>query len=183
MAQVNIGFENIPTIFGVESRNPQISGAYVASLTDVPGVVAANNYMSIENPTGGTKLIVLSGLFISTYSTAASSTRNSLQGFLATGLSGGTTIASSAISKFDSTTANATAVVRSGNPTATTGAVIFNSPPPIGTTTSQYVHSVGNGGSSAAGGLILRPGEGLVMRTAAGNTNQTWNISIEWMEI
>ena len=182
MGQLNVSV--VGAIGQYDAPSPLITGAYVASLTDAPGVVAANNFMTINNPSGNTKTIVLLGLFVSTYvASGASATRNSLQGMLANTISGGTVMAASAIAKFSSAAPAATAEIRTGNPTVTTAANIFNSPPAINTSTAQYVHSVGSGASLAGGTVTLLPNEGFVIRTAVGNTAQTWNISLLWGEI
>lgn len=185
MGQVNVVVDQQPIMaYSTEAKDPKISGTYASGITDVAGVAAANNYLSIENPVGNTKLIVLLGLFISTYvASGMSTTRNSMTGKLASSLSGGTVVTAANIVKFDSTYAAATAVLRTGNPTVTLGANVFNSPPPINASTGQYVHSVGAGASTAGGGLLLRPGEGFVVTSAAGNTSQTWNMSVQWGEI
>lgn len=193
MAQENVQVDNLlnpmptsvsGTLATFLAASPAIKGAYIASITDAPGVVAANNFMTLVNPVASGKTIVILGTFVSTYvASGASTTRNSLQGQAATAVSGGSLLAVSAIGKFVSTMSNAVAEVRTGNPAATAGANLFNSPPPIGVTASQFVHSVGGGASTASGPLTLLAGEGLVIRTAAGNTSQTWNISVVWGEI
>jgi hypothetical protein len=183
VSQVNVNIDNQP-IGMIPQKDPSYRGVYDFGITDVIGIVAANNYMTIVNPVGSGRLVVPTGIFISCYiASGASSTRNSLQGLTATAVSGGTLASSSAITKFDSTYPNAVAEVRSGSVTATPGSNVFNSPPPIGPTAATYVHSVGYGASTGAGGFFLRPGEGLVFRTATGNINQTWNMSITWGEI
>jgi hypothetical protein len=193
MAQEIISVENLQnpmpaTISGTVAtflaQSPVVKGAYIFSVTDAVGVVAANNYMTLVNPVGSGKVIIVLGAFVSTYvASGASTTRNSLQGQQCGVATGGTVAGAAAIAKFASIMPASIADVRTGNPTVTAGANVFNSPPPINTTTSQFVHSVGAGASTASGPLTLAPGEGFVIRTAAGNTSQTWNISIVWGEI
>lgn len=162
---------------------PNFSGSYLYSVDDVIGVVAANVYMSLFNPVGSGKVLYYLGSFISTYVTSGTSTtRDSMQGHAITASSGGTLVPASSYFKLDSTYPAATGVVRTGNPTVTTGPNIFNSPPPIGTTTSQYVHSVGSGLQQVGGPVAFRPGEGFALLTDVGNINQTWNLSIVWAE-
>lgn len=166
-----------------DTKVPTLTAAYIYGITDVPGVVAANNFLSIVNPVGSGKTIIFLGTFISTYvASGASATRNSLTGKLCGVATGGTVVSNTQFAKFSSGMINSAADVRTGNPTVTAGANVFNSPPAIGTTASQFVHSVGAGGSTASGPLTLAPGEGLVIGTAAGNTSQTWNISVVWGE-
>lgn len=162
---------------------PNLTAAYIYSLTDAPGVVAANNFISLFNPVGSGKKMYFLGMFISTYvAGGGSTTRNSMQGKQITAASAGTLVGAASIAKLISTYANPTSEVRISNPTVTANAAFLNSPPPIGSTASQYVHSVGLGASENSGGGFFAPGEGFVLTTAAGNTNQTWNISIVWGE-
>lgn len=183
MAQVNIGVDGNNPLLTVASTVQNFTGSYLFSMDDVPGVVAANNFLSLFNPVGSGKFLYYLGSFISTYVTSgAATTRESMQGHATVAASGGTLQAASNIFKFDSAYANASAEVRTGNPTVTIGPNVFNSPPPINTTTTQYVHSVGLGLLNIGGPVKIRPGEGIVFTTDAGTTNQTWNISIAWAE-
>lgn len=172
---------SVPTL---PAAIPGLTGAYIVSLTDLPGVVAANNFVSVFNPVASGRNLYFLGMFISTYvASGASTTRNSMQGKQITAASGGTLITGAAnIFKPVSTYPNNVSEVRTGNPTVTANATFLNSPPPIGTSTGQYVHSVGLGASQNGGGLFFAPGEGFVLTTAAGNTSQTWNISVVFGE-
>lgn len=162
---------------------PSLRGSYVYSVLDAPGLVATNNFVTLFNPAASGHNIVVLGIFVSCYVAAGGSvTRNSLHGHLASSISGGTLAPANTIAKFQSGFPNPIAEVRTGNPTATTAAEFFQSPPPLGATTSQYVHSIGNGASTAGGGLILLPTEGIAIQTNVGNINQTWNISLVWGE-
>lgn len=182
MAQINIGVDGTALSI-LNGQVPGLSGAYLYSLTDVPGVVAANNFMTLVNPVGSGKRFIYLGSYISTYVTGgASTTRNSMQLRQCGVASAGTVVAASNFVELDTTFPASVADVRTGNPTVTAGNNIANSPPPIGTTTGQYVHAVGLGFGSVGGGYVIRPGEGVVFQTAVGNTSQTWNISIGWAE-
>lgn len=165
-------------------KDPSLGGVYVSSITDAPGVVAANNFMTLVNPAASRKVIVVLGLFVSCYvASGSSSARFSMQGQAATAVSGGTLQSVSSFAKFLSTMPASIAEVRTGNPTATAGNNIFNSPPPINTSAGQYVHSVGYGAATSGGAYTLLPGEGIVIRTAGGNVAQTWNVSLVWGEV
>lgn len=194
MSQENVQIDNLlnphpinaPSGLGTYTvASPAIKAAYVYSLLDAPGSTnTPNNFISLYNPIGSSKTLVTLGIFVSCYvASGGSTTRNSMHGHLASAISGGTLVATSAIAKFQSGFANPVAEVRTGNPTATTAAEFFQSPPPIGTTASQYVHSVGYGASTNGGGFLFLPGEGLVIQTNNGNVNQTWNVSLVWGEI
>lgn len=183
MGQINVGVDPNTSLLVSPGRVSNFTGAYLFSLDDQPGVVAANSFLSLFNPVGSGKFLYYLGSFISTYVTGGgSTTRESMQGHATTAASAGTLQAASAIFKFDSTYPNAGAEVRTGNPTVTVGPNVFNSPPPIGTSTGQYVHSVGLGLMEFGGAVKIRPGEGIVFMTDAGNVNQTWNISVAWAE-
>lgn len=159
------------------------TGAYLYSLDDVPGVVAANTFMTLFNPVGSGKKLYYLGAYISTYvASGASATRESMQGHAITAASGGTLVGAASIFKLDSTYGASAAEVRTGNPTITAGPNLFNSPPAIGTTVGQYVHAVGSGLLPIGGPVTFRPGEGFCLMTDAGNVNQTWNLSIVWAE-
>lgn len=183
MGQINIGTDAGTSLLTSPARVPNFLGSYLFSMDDQPGVVAANNFLSLFNPVGSGKFLYYLGAYVSTYvAGGGSTTRESMQGHAVTAASAGTLQAASAIFKFDSTYPNAGAEVRTGNPTVTVGPNLFNSPPPIGTTSGQYVHAIGEGLLEIGGPVKIRPGEGLVFTTDAGNTNQTWNISIAWAE-
>lgn len=156
--------------------------AYVFSVGNLAGVVAANTFLTLTNPAGSGRNIALSGVFISAMANAASATTVSMRGFRATGVSGGTLQPSSDIGKFATADPDPFAEVRINNPAATLGAPLFNSPPPTSAAaySSGFVHQVPI--PPGLGEFILTPGEGLALRTAQGDTAQRWNISVVWAE-
>lgn len=162
---------------------PAFAGGYVFSEDVVPGVVAANNFLALNNPSGSGKTIVIAGVFISQVTIGAVSATDPMRGFLATGISGGSLQAASTIGKMRSNMPNPTAEIRVGNPAATLGAAWFNSPTlqATGASTSNFIHQIP--ATIPAGSLTLLPGEGTVLRTASGSTNTLWNLSIAWSEI
>lgn len=164
--------------------NPVFKGGYVFSLPQIPGVVAARNHLSLENPVGSGRVIVVAGVFISSVIVAdVVATADPMRGWLATGLSGGTTEPTSSIGKLRSTNPTPIGVIRSGGPAATLGASWFNSPPLLGAAkqSSPFVHQIP--ATVAGGSLTLLPGEGTVLRTESGDVDQRWNLSIAWSEI
>lgn len=163
--------------------NPAFNGGYVYSDDAIAGVVAANNFIALTNPTGSGKVVLLAGVFVSQLTTGAVSATDPLRGFLATGVSGGTLQAASAIGKVRSTMPAPAAEIRTLNPSATLGAAWFNSPTlqATGASTSSFIHQVP--ATIAAGAITLLPGESTVLRTASGSTNTLWNMSIAWSEI
>lgn len=162
--------------------NPAFKGGYVYSEDAVPGVVAANNFISLANPVGSGKTILLAGVFISQVTIGAVSATAPMRGFLATDIAGGTLEPSSTIGKIRSTMPTPVGEIRVG-PTATLGAAWFNSPTlqATGASTSGFIHQVP--ATIPAGSLTLLPGEGTVLRTGAGSVNTLWNLSIAWSEI
>lgn len=153
---------------------------YLASVSDAPGVVAANNFLSVFNPVGSGKHIIGLGAVVSTYAVASASSANSMLAYRTTAASGGTQITAANVSRYDTTVANPVAEVRTGNPTVTTsGGALIGFGPPIAT-------GAGGGGvaSPAITGatFIMHPGQGLVFATAAGDVNQRWNIQFTWSE-
>lgn len=162
--------------------NPAFTGGYVYSEDAIAGVVAANNFISLANPVGSGKTILIAGVFISQVTIGAVSATAPMRGFLATDIAGGTLEPSSAIGKIRSTMPTPVGEIRVG-PTATLGAAWFNSPTlqATGASTSGFIHQVP--ATIPAGSLTLLPGEGTVLRTGAGSVNTLWNLSIAWSEI
>lgn len=162
-------------------KDNAITGVYVFSADEIPGVVAANNYLSLANPTGSGKLLYVGGAFVSCVTAGGSTVTSPMRGFRATAVSAGTLQAVSATAKFISANPNPVAEVRLGNPTATLGASIFNSPPPLsagnGTTPVHQVLIPPNSGP-----FVLAEGEAIVFRQAIGDTDLRWNLSISWAE-
>jgi hypothetical protein len=157
--------------------------AYVFSQAQHAGTVAAHNHMALTNPVGSTKLILLGGVFISQVTVGATSTPDPLRGYLASEVSGGTLQDASAIGKTQSIYDDPVGQIRIEDVTATLGAALFNSPALLATGASAVglVHQIPTA-LPGAGNITLRPGESLVLRTEAGDTDQRWNISIAWME-
>ena len=162
-------------------KDNAITGVYVFSADEVPSVVAATNYLSLFNPVGSGKNLYVGGAFVSCVAAGGSSITSPMRGFRITTATGGVLQAASATAKFISSTPDSVAEVRTGNPTVTLGAGIFNSPPAI---------SAGAGGTPVhqvlippnSGPFLLAPGEGIVFRQAAGDVDLRWNLSISWAE-
>ena len=162
-------------------KDPTITGVYVFSADEIPGVVAANNYLSIANPVGSGKTIIFAGAFISSTTAGASTVTAPMRGFRATLISGGTLQAASMSARFITTMPTQAAEIRVGNPAATLDGALFNSPPPISATQGGTpVHAVPVPGGT--GPFTLAEGEGIVMRQSAGDVDIRWNLSIVWAE-
>ena len=163
--------------------NPSYKGVYVFSIGDVPGVVAAQNHLSLFNPSGNTKTFIFGGVFISSFSVAAITlTANSMRGFRITTASAGTLQTNStAVTEFQSTMPTSSAEVQTGNPTVTLGPAVFSSPLQVGNGVSSAVHSIL--APPGSGAFTFAPGEGLVLQTATGDVDSRWNISFVWAEV
>ena len=176
----------IQTIAGIVSSVPAAPvGAkfYLHGMSDVPGVVAANNFLSIFNPVGSGKTVIFYQLILSPGTSGATTVTNSMNIFRTTAASGGTLIAAASVNRFLTADANPVAEVRVGNPTTTNvGTTLLGLPPGkeavgIGSPSAQNV-AVPSGA-----GFVCLPGEGVVYNTAAGSTAQLWNINVTWAEL
>jgi len=165
-------------------KDPSIYGVYGLSVAAQPGVVAANNFMSLFNPVGSGRFVVIGGFFFSAYNIGATLEPSPMRGFRCNTATGGVDQAANIV-KYDNRYLPPASVVRTGNPTCALDAAVFNSPPPMhsqdnGAIGTGFVHTVEP--PPAAGGFFLLPGEGMVVRTAAGDVDQIWNITIVWGE-
>ena len=109
----------------------EIEAAHEVTLA-VPGVVAANNFISLFNPVASGVTISLGAAYVSSFAIAADLTPAPLNGFRITAASAGTLQTNStAVSKFQSAMPTSLAEIRTGNPTCTIGAQIFNASPVV----------------------------------------------------
>lgn len=169
--------------FVPSTGTPEFLGVYVTIASDQLGTVAANNIIAIMNPANSGRLHVALFLSVGTYAQGVSGTADSLLGHRITAASGGTQYTNANIDRFGTTMPDPVTQVFIGNPTVTLDR--FN---------SNYVNEPPFS-TGAGGGLVksvatvpgasfsLQPGQGLVFGTAAGNTNQLWNVEYIWGEI
>lgn len=157
--------------------------AYVFSQAQHAGTVAAHNHLSLTNPTGSGKAILLGGVFISQVTAGAVALVDPMRGWIATSVSGGTLHTASEIGKLRSTLPDPVGEIRTEGMTATLGAAWFNSPALLatGAASGAFVHQV-PASLPNAGSITLYPGESTVLRTESGDTDQRWNLSIAWLE-
>lgn len=154
---------------------------YFHTLIDAPGVVAANNFISLFNPGGSGKTVAFFAIQISSFASGASSTASSLVVDRITAASGGSLIAASSVNRLLTSWANPVAELRTGNPTATkTGLTLFSWPPPIATGAGGEATNYASPPSGQS--FICLPGQGIVLSTPAGNTNQVWSMNLNWAE-
>lgn len=162
-------------------KDNNIDGVYVFSANEINGVAAATNYLSLGNPVGSGKLLYFGGAFISCVTAGGSTVTSPMRGYRATAISAGTLQADATVGKFITSNPDPFAEIRLGNPTATLGAALFNSPPPLsagnGTTPVHQVPIPPN-----TGPFVLAEGEGIVLRQEVGDTDLRWNLSVVWAE-
>lgn len=162
-------------------KDPSITGVYVYSADSIVGVAAATNYLSLQNPVGSGKTLIFAGAFISSTTAGGTTVTNPMRGFRATLVSGGTLATDAESAKFISTMPDPVGEIRTNNPTATLGAALFNSPPPLSASQGGTpVHAVPVPGGT--GPFTLAEGEGIVLRQSVGDTDIRWNLSIVWAE-
>lgn len=157
--------------------------AYTTLIHDAPGVALANNFLSVFNPVGSGKTLIFVQFVAFAYSTGAATATDNMLIFRTTAASGGTLVPASEINKLSTSTANSVAEVRTGNPTTTNLARPFIAVPPMISTGGQG--ATGNSINIVPGGVpfLVEPGEGVVMRTAAGDVDQRWTLGTMWSEI
>ncbi len=171
-----------PSVLPVyQTFNPAADNTFAFSIADVAGVAAANNFISVFNPIGSGKLVLPGEFFISSTAAGGTAITTPMRVARITTATVGTLQAVSTIAKAITASPDPVAEVRTGNPTVTLGASIFNSPPVISATVSSTaVHTAAV--PPFAVPFTLVPGEGIVIRTDTGDTDQRWNISVLWTE-
>lgn len=146
------------------------------------GVVTANTYFTITNPSTSGKLVVTLVFIGTSTSTGQVSGVAPLIMYRASGVSGGTLQNNATeVAKFITFHPDSIVELRTDNPTVTLGTRIL---------AIQSIESTGSGSSSAATfqvpsggpGAILLPGETIALRTANGDTDQRWNMNLLWQE-
>lgn len=163
-------------------KDPAMSGVYIFAPDALPGVLTANNYISVFNPLGSGKTLSLTDLSISSITAGGSAAFDPMRIIRTTSASGGVLQAASAISKYVTAAANTVAQVRTGNPTVTLDGVLFNAPPAVSSSvTPSPMYRPGIPGAYAPFSLV--PGEGIVFRTTTGDVDQRWNLSVSWGDI
>lgn len=157
------------------SVNPTWTGVYVEGLTDAPGTVAANNYLSVFNPVGSGVMMTAISIIVGSYSTGGATGVSSLSVFRTTAASAGTLVAPSTIGRFATAMPDPVTELRVGNPTVTTvGRNLISFPPVVGGAAGTVASVV-----SQANAIVM-PGEGLVCRVPSGDVQQFWDIQFAW---
>jgi hypothetical protein len=158
------------------------TGFYSFSISDLPGVVAANNFVTLMNETGSGKTLQVYSATVGSYVAAAGGggVRNSMIVQQIISSTGGTLQNQAAIARLDRTMPAPTGAVRTGNPSVLFAANITSFPPPVGIDTGSNNDRIV---STQNSGVVLHPGEGIRFFTTAGSVNQNWNIAFSWAEI
>ncbi len=186
MGQQSISIDNtsLAPLYTSVASNPSIKGAYVYSIGAVPGVVAANNFVSLFNPVGSGKTVSVGAAYISSFAITASLTPAPMNGFRTTAASGGTLQTNStAIAEFQSTMPTSICELRTGNPTVTLGPQIFNAAPVEATNSGASTLQNIAAAPAVFPPFTLVPGEGIVIRSLSGLVATLWNISLVWAEL
>lgn len=163
--------------------NPAITGAYVYSISNIAGAAAGNNFISLFNPLLSGKTLLFAGAFISCAAAGSATATEPIRGYRSTTSTLGTLVVNATdVAKFQTTQPLSLAEIRTGNPTVTLGPALFNVPSAtdgIVDPTTTHVVAVPPG----FGPFTLAAGEGIVLRTEAGDVDQRWNLSVVWGEI
>ncbi len=154
-------------------------------IVDQAGQAGAYNYVALNNPAASGKRIALMSVEVQVYSVAAAATRNSVTLVHCTAVATGGASDTTNIAKLLSTQSNPVATVLITNPTITAGKQI-KAFAAGGVVTAAGIYSVPD--------VMYRPvqedyqfmaleAEGFALRqTVAGDTDQTYCFSLEWME-
>lgn len=156
------------------------TAAYGFSLERQAELGGGKNFLSFWNP--GTRPITLTAVFLSSVASVAGVTYP-MRGSRISAQPTGGTLANNAtdICKFDTALRDSNVEIRYGNPTATAGPALFNSPSAQLPNSFTDVHQV----DAPAGfnPLLIRPGQGFLLRQGDGASANLWNISIIWREL
>lgn len=155
---------------------------YTTSIHDVPGVVAANNFISVFNPSGSGKTLIFYALFVIPWAIGVTTGVASMRIDRISASSGGTLVPTTSIGKFITSSPNSVAEVRTGNPTLTkVGLSIGSFPPPLTGSKQGASSALSNAGVGGASFACL-PGEGISYSTSSGDVDQMWNLGFIWSE-
>lgn len=176
MATVKIS-DNVGTL---EGADPSYLGVYLAAVHDIPATVAAQRFLSLFNPSGSGRVLVVLGVTVQDYSVNSVTASTSMEVWRASAASAGTLQAAANVNRFLTTFPNPSAEVRTANPTVTlsgTDALVGFAP------------SLGSGAQSPnaasptpGASFVILPGQGVVFVQNAGDVDERWNVQIIWAE-
>lgn len=156
---------------------------YGVTAVNVPGVVAANTYLTVFNPVGSGVVITPIRAEVQCLTIAAALDPSYMQASLITSSTGGTLVAATDVNKFDEVHyPDPEGEVRIGNPTVTIRH-------PYALATWPPVVSTGEGNTGAAvmaltgAGQFFYEGEGFAYHADGGDVDQSWSFHFVWGEI
>lgn len=156
---------------------------YTTAIQDVPGVAAANVFLSVLNPLGSGKVVTFYGVFVLPWASGAAAVAVSMNLFRISAASGGTQVTAANIDKFYTSSPNSIADARIGGPTVTTVGNAVGGFPPAITSAADGVTAAPSVAAPSGASFACFPGEGLALRTASGATTQLWNLGFIWSEV
>ena len=166
----------------VQTATTASANLYTTLVTEVVGTVAAQNLLSVFNPAASGKTFTFFQFVALPYAGGAATATASVNVFRTTAASAGTLRAAADINKFTTTEPNSVAEVRTGNPTTTNGAVPIISIPPAITSAGAGTGSTATIVPPTGAAFICLPGEGVVVRVAAGDVDQLFDLGFTWSE-
>lgn len=159
---------------------------YAFTLTRLVGQTAGTyNFLSLMNPSGSGMHVRMEHAQMANYAVAVSSVATPFLLSRITAASGGTLEAASGICKFRTSDPNTVGQVRTGNPSVTLGAPLWNFTPPFQLSTPGALSAVVQAVTFPENWdrITLDPGEGLVFhQTDVGDTDQRINLILAWSE-
>lgn len=155
---------------------------FLYSRANVAQTVAAKNYLTLVNPVSSGKLFVVGAVFLSSTNTVGNSTLTEpIRGHRITGASGGVAVPAANVVKLLSVQPTHVGELQDDATTVTgLGAGFFNVPVAIDNRSSN-VQDVAL--PEGAPPFICLPGEGVTVRSAAGDTSIRVNITLVWLEV
>jgi hypothetical protein len=157
---------------------------YLYTISDVPGVVTANNFLSVMNPAGSGVTHIALMSTVSSYATGATSVPKSMVVWRITSHVAGVPISGALIARHQTNWPDPVTQVRVGNPVTvptTAAGPLITSFPPVIATGPGVSNSIAT--SPAYATLVALPGEGFAFGTAAGDVDQVWSITYIWQEV
>lgn len=159
---------------------------YAFTLTREPGQTASTyNFLSLFNPSGSGMSFFVEHAQMANYAVGGAAVPTPFLLSRVTAASGGTLASSSTICKFRTSDLAPTGQIRTGNPSVTLGAALWNFTPPYQQSTpgalSATVQEISFPGIWDR--ITLAAGEGMVFhQTDVGDTDQRMNMIIAWSE-
>lgn len=147
------------------------------------GQTSAYRFVSVMNPVGSGKQLILKKISVIGYAGALSLSTVPLIASRISSVTGGVVQGASAVNKFSTMYPNATAEIRITNPTVVVGARIYSFAPPLQGLTAGALAPTPQTAVFNEAELMLRPGEGFALhQESAGLTAQIYNAYVAWLE-